>query len=61
MMVHEVVGKDKLINVMFKAKRRKKNNSKNSKTTKLGSFIDVFHGIGGYDSPSEVGKGFQIG
>lgn len=64
MMVHEVIfetsAPDKLTGVMFKAIKRKKNNPKNSKTTKMDSFIDVFHGIGGYDSPGKSGKGFQI-
>ena len=55
MKVCEVLASDKLISVMFKAIKRKKNNPKKSKTTKLDSFIDVFGGMAGYDSPS--GKG----
>jgi len=46
---------DKLTAVKFKAAKKKKNNPKASKTTKAGSFIDVFSGMAGYDSPG--GKG----
>ncbi len=45
---------------MFKAVKKKKNNPKDSKTTKLGSFIDTFGGMAGYQNPMRSGKGFQI-
>ncbi len=57
MMVHEVLGSDKFIQTMFMAKRRKKNNPKKSKTTKMNSFIDTFGGLAGYSTPDTTGSG----
>ncbi len=57
MKVDEVIGTDKLIQVMFKAMKKKKNNPKKSKTTASNSFIDVFGGLAGYDNPSGGGEG----
>lgn len=54
-------AKDKKTEVMFKSAKKKKNNPKESKTTKLGSFIDTFGGMGGYPTGGEVGRGFQVG
>ena len=56
MKLNEVISADDKSKVMaIKAKRRKKNNPKPSKTTKLNSFIDVFGGMSGYDSPEQKG------
>ncbi len=60
MKVYEVLAQDKLTGVMFKAIKKKKNNPKKSKTTEIGSFIDVFGGLAGYDTPGEVGKGTTV-
>ncbi len=57
----ETSAADKLTGIMFKAIKKKKNNPRNSKTTKMDSFIDVFGGISGYESPMEVGKGSAVG
>ncbi len=54
-------AEDKKTEIMFTATKKKKNNPKKSKTTKIGSFIDVFGGMAGYQTPAEVGKGFQVG
>lgn len=51
---------DKRIEIIFRAVKKKKNNPKKSKTTKLDSFIDTFGGMAGYPTGMEVGKGFQI-
>lgn len=59
MKVCEVLASDKLISVMFKAIKRKKNNPKKSKTTKLGSFIDVFGGMAGYATSDSDGQGYK--
>ncbi len=57
MKVCEVLGSDKFIQTMFMAKRRKKNNPKKSKTTKMNSFIDTFGGMAGYSTPDTTGSG----
>ena len=56
MKVNEVLAADKLIGVKFKAKKKKKNNPKASKTTRFNSFIDVFGGMAGYDKPGSGGS-----
>lgn len=53
-------AKDKRTEVMFRAVKKKKNNPKESKTTRLGSFIDTFGGMDNYQNPMRAGKGFQI-
>lgn len=57
MKVHEVLAADKLILVKFVAIKKKKNNPIKSKTTKIGSFIDVFGGMAGYPSRGSDRKG----
>ena len=59
MKVCEVLANDKLVGVMFKAIKRKKNNPKKSKTTKIGSFIDVFGGMAGYSTSDTDGQGHK--
>lgn len=47
---------DKMTLVNIKASKKKKTNPKASKTTKLGSFIDMFGGIAGYPGPGDDGS-----
>jgi len=47
---------DKAMEVQFIARRKKKNNPKESKTTKMNSFIDVFGGMAGYSSTRSRGS-----
>jgi len=54
MLVNEVIAADKLIGIKFKARKKKKNNPAESKTTKMGSFIDVFGGMAGYSEPGKT-------
>lgn len=60
MKIYEVLASDKMVPIMLSAKKRKKNNPKRSKTTRLGSFIDMFGGMAGYPPASNTGKGFQV-
>ena len=53
-------AKDKRTEALLKASKRKKNNPKNSKTTKLNSFIDVFGGMADYPNTNRSGKGFKV-
>ena len=46
---------DKRTLIKLHARKRKKKNPIESKTTSLGSFIDVFGGMAGYDSTSQAG------
>ena len=48
---------DKLTAVKIHAKKRKENNPKVSKNTKIKTFIDVFGGMAGYSSPNAHGRG----
>jgi len=57
--VNEVLADDKLTLVNIIALRKKKNNPKPSKTTKMNSFIDVFGGMAGYGQPDKAGTGFR--
>jgi len=55
MKINEVLADDKLTIVKLKATKKKKNNPKKSKTTKIGSFIDVFGGMSGIGAPGSGG------
>ncbi len=59
MKINEVLPDDRLTLVNIKALKKKKNNPKPSKTTKMNSFIDVFGGMAGYDSPDNAGDTVQ--
>jgi len=63
MKLYEVMklADDRKTEIMMIAAKKKKNNSRKSKTTKIDSFIDVFGGMAGYPTASEVGRGFQVG
>ncbi len=59
MKINEVLPDDRLTLVNIKALKKKKNNPKPSKTTKMNSFIDVFGGMAGYGGPDKEGTGFR--
>lgn len=57
MILSEVLAAgDKMTLVNIKAAKKKKQNPKKSKTTKLGSFIDIFGGIAGYPGLGDDGS-----
>jgi hypothetical protein len=56
MLVNEILADDKLMGIKIKAKKKKKNNPTKSKTTKLGSFIDVFGGMANYPDTTSAGS-----
>jgi len=52
----EVSAEDKIILVKIGAAKKRKNNPKKSKTTKMNSFIDVFGGMVGTPAPGSDGS-----